>query len=131
MSRKPCPTCPWRVDQDASVIPGFSLDLAERLEATTRQDFGAPVFACHQSHEGKEVHCAGWLARYGHQSIAVRMSVIAGRIPVEALDVGDDWPELHETFDEVIEKLRAREVPGGSQLAFDLDQREKETQCRT
>lgn len=102
--RKPCPTCPWRVDKDASDIPNFSLDLAERLERTTHQDFGAPQFACHQSHEGGEVVCAGWLAVYGHRSIAIRMKVLAGMIP---MDPGDDWPMLEESFEDVIEKLRA------------------------
>lgn len=78
--RKPCPSCPWRVGQDASAIPNFSLELAENLRGTCEQDFGAPVFACHQSREGEEIVCAGWLAVYG---------------------------VLHSSFDEVIEKLRA------------------------
>lgn len=28
---RPCPSCPWRVDQDASAIPGFDLAKAERV----------------------------------------------------------------------------------------------------
>ena len=105
--RKPCPSCPWRIDQDAQSIPNFSLDLAERLERTTHGDFGATIFACHQSREGEEIPCAGWLAIYGYDSIAIRMMVIAGRVPVEALWPGKDWPELEPDFDAVIEKLRA------------------------
>lgn len=104
--RQPCLSCPWRVDQDAQDIPNFSLDLAERLERTCHQDFGAPVFACHQSRKGKEFPCAGWLAVYGANSIAVRMMVIGGRIQPDALQPGEDWPELHTDFEEVIEKLR-------------------------
>jgi hypothetical protein len=104
--RRPCPSCPWRVDQDASDIPNFSLDLAERLERTTHGEIGAPMFACHQSREGEEIVCAGWLARYGYNSIAVRMMVLAGRVSPEALEPGVDWPELHETFEDVIVKLR-------------------------
>lgn len=104
--RTPCPTCPWRVDQDASVIPGFSLGLAEQIERTTHGEFGAPIFACHQSREGEEFACAGWLARYGYDSIAVRLMVMGGKIDAEALQPGEGWPELHETFEDVIEKLR-------------------------
>jgi hypothetical protein len=110
--RPPCPSCPWRVDQDATVIPGFALDLAENLEATTRRDFGAPIFGCHLSREGAEFACAGWLAVYGTHSIAVRLMLISGQITPEALQPGEDWPELHESFEEVIVKLRA--TAGGS-----------------
>lgn len=105
--RKPCPTCPWRIDKDARDIPNFDLELAERLERTCHHELGAPVFACHQSREGEEFPCAGWLAVYGIDSIAVRMMVIAGRVLAEALRPGADWPELHESFADVIRKLRA------------------------
>lgn len=64
------------------------------------------MFACHQSREGEEIVCAGWLARYGWESIAVRLQLLAGKLSPEALEPGEDWPELHETFTEVIEKLR-------------------------
>lgn len=111
--RKPCPSCPWRVDQDATAIPNFSLELAEGLAATSPNeqgygpDFGSPQFACHQSHEGGEIVCAGWLAAVGGAHPAVRMAALTGSVPMEALSPGEDWPELHESFTEVIEKLRA------------------------
>ncbi len=111
--RKPCSSCPWRVDQDASAIPNFNLDLAESLASTCPDergyspDFGSPQFACHQSRMGSEVVCAGWLATNGGAHVQVRMQVIAGQIPVEALSPGEDWPPLHAEFAEVIEKLRA------------------------
>ncbi len=103
---------PWRVDQDASDIPNFSLDLAEELAGTCPSergygpDIGSAQFACHQSHEGEEVVCAGWLAVAGHAHPAVRMGVLFGTVSAEALTPGDDWPELHDTFAEVIDKLR-------------------------
>lgn len=105
--RKPCPSCPWRVDQDATAIPGFELELAERLEATCDHEFGTPVFACHQSREGDEIPCAGWLAVYGDRSITVRLMVMSGRVPAEALTPGAGWPALEESFEDVILKLRA------------------------
>ena len=70
-------------------------------------DFGAPQFACHQSQDGREVVCAGWLAVDGHRHPMVRLAVLKGQVPVEALSPGEDWPELHGGFGEVIEKLRA------------------------
>lgn len=105
--RQPCSSCPWRVDRHADQIPNFRLELAERLHATTSDQFGAPVFACHQSREGQEVVCAGWLARYGWNSIAVRLQLLSGDYRPEMLEPGDGWPELHETFEQVIAKLRA------------------------
>lgn len=104
--RMPCKTCPWRVDQHADVIPGFVLELAENLVATTGDEFGAPIFACHQSRDGEEIVCAGWLAVYGYNSIAVRLMVMGGRLAPEALTAGPNWPELHQSFRELIEKLR-------------------------
>lgn len=110
--RLPCPSCPWRVDQDATAIPNFSLEKAERLAATSQQDgygpeWGAPQFACHQSRDGDEIVCAGWLAVEGHAHPGVRLNVAQGFVDADALRPGDDWPELHDDFQQVIEKLRA------------------------
>jgi hypothetical protein len=111
--RQPCASCPWRTDQDARAIPNFSLDLAERLVGTSPDargygpSYGAPLFACHQSREGEEIVCAGWLAAVGAAHPNVRLAVLSGSIHPNALAPGDGWPELHEDFSEVIEKLRA------------------------
>ncbi len=108
----PCKTCPWRVDRSAQDIPNFSLALAERLAATSPDErhvgpaLGAPQFACHQSELGKEVVCRGWLAAVGHRHPMVRLAVLQGRLPAEALSPGPDWPVLHETYPQVLEKLR-------------------------
>lgn len=109
--RQPCRSCPWRVDQDASDIPGFSLEKAEGLAETCPQngygpEFGTPMFACHQSRESEEIVCAGWLATCGHAHPNARLLVSVGTIDREALQPGEDWPELHEDFEAVIEKLR-------------------------
>ncbi len=111
--RRPCPSCPWRVDQTAAAIPNFSLELAEGLAATCPDErgmgpeFGAAQFACHQSRDGAEVVCAGWLAVAGHAHPGVRLDVLRGTVDHAALSPGEDWPELHQSFGEVIEKLRA------------------------
>jgi len=104
---QPCATCPWRVDQHADAIPNFDLELAENLIGTTSDQLGAPLFACHQSRPGREVVCRGWLVAYGWDNIAVRLKLINGSLTPEDLTAGEDWPELHSTFGEVIEKLRA------------------------
>lgn len=109
----PCPSCPWRIERTAQDIPLFSLDKAERLAGTCPNaegfgpDFGATWFACHQSRDGKEIPCAGWLAAVGDAHPGVRFAVMRGHISPQALEPGDDWPALHETFQQVIEKLRA------------------------
>jgi hypothetical protein len=111
MTRLPCPSCPWRVDQDATDIPHFNLDLAEKLAATCPDDrgmgpdFTAPQFACHQSRPGEEVVCAGWLAVMGHRHPAVRLAVALGKTPIEAL-TPPPGVALHDSFPAVSEKLR-------------------------
>ena len=117
MSRQPCPSCPWRVDQDASAIPNFRLELAEGLDKTSPDEKGygpnftpagepPPMFACHQSTEAKYVVCTGWLAVVGSAHPVVRLAVMKGEYDPEDLRPGAGWPELHKTFQEVIQKLR-------------------------
>lgn len=108
---RPCRTCPWRTDSSADDIPNFDPELAERLAETCPHDgigpdFGASLFACHESDEGREVACAGWLAVVGHAHPTVRMAVLAGQLAAARLTPGDGWPELHGPFEEVIAKLR-------------------------
>lgn len=89
------------------MIPNFRIELAEKLVHSTEPHIGAPQFACHQSRPEQEVVCAGWLVRYGWDNIGVRIGLITGKYTPEMLEPGEDWPELHETFEEVIQKLRA------------------------
>lgn len=109
--QQPCTSCPWRVDQSAQDIPGFSLEMARDLAATCPNErghgpsFGAAMFACHQSKIGGEMACAGWLATVGHSHPNVRLAVIQGRVSPDALSPGDDWPALHENYGQVLQKL--------------------------
>lgn len=110
--RRPCPSCPWRRDQDAQAIPGFRLELAEALAATSPDDrgfgpdLGAPMFACHQSRDGDEVVCAGWLAVHGAAHPSVRLAVLRGDLVPEQLAPGEGWPALEASYQDVIAKLR-------------------------
>ncbi|MGA3979009.1 DUF6283 family protein [Ralstonia nicotianae] len=113
---KPCASCPWRREAVASDIPNFDLVLAESLTATCpdqrgmRPDFGASMFACHQSKGGAEFACAGWLATVGSRHPGVRSAVLSGRLERGALAPGADWPALHDNYQQVLEKLRATNV---------------------
>jgi len=109
---KPCQSCPWRIDQGAADIPNFDLELAESLADCSPDakgmgpDFTSSCFACHQSKVGEEFACAGWLSTVGHRHPKVRLAVTFGRLPVEALNTDPEWPELHTTYGEVLQKLR-------------------------
>lgn len=103
--RRPCAECPW-----VKVTPPgrFSRERYEVLRATTGEPgneapIGAAMFACHKSAEGKELPCAGWLAAVGYESLTVRVNLATGAIPPEALEPGEDWPELHGSYDEMME----------------------------
>ncbi|WP_369796867.1 DUF6283 family protein [Cupriavidus sp. WS] len=115
---KPCSSCPWRCSSEASDIPGFDLQLAEDLAATCPDhrgmgpDGGASFFACHQSKEGAELACAGWLAQVGHRHPGVRMAILSGRLDPKALVADPGWPELHDNYQQVLEKLRAACLDG-------------------
>ncbi|WP_156903380.1 MULTISPECIES: DUF6283 family protein [Burkholderia] len=123
----PCASCPWRLDATAADIPNFDLELAENLAATCPDergmgpDFFATIFACHQSKVDEEFACAGWLAMVGSAHPRVRMAVSEGRVDVKALKPGKDWPKLHETYGDVLKKLRAT-TPGNDPSETDGEQ---------
>jgi hypothetical protein len=103
--KRPCAECPWVRDTPSGQFP------AERyvaLRHTTgdpgREAYlGAPMFACHKSTEANTMPCAGWLASVGYESLTVRMLLISGEIPKDAMQPGDDWPELFESYPEMAE----------------------------
>ena len=109
----PCASCPWRTNTTARDIPNFSMPLAESLASTCPDardhgpDFFATYFACHQSKPGSEFACAGWLAKVGHRHPRVRLAVSRDQLDAAALSPGDGWPDLHDNYQQVLEKLRA------------------------
>lgn len=106
MIRPPCISCPWRVEATADDIPNFRLELAEGLANCQSGKLGAPIFACHLSKPDEEFPCAGWLVAHGWHSIAVRLRISTGKLDVAALEPGENWPELHADYDEMMTKLR-------------------------
>ncbi|MDF5756563.1 DUF6283 family protein [Spongiactinospora sp. TRM90649] len=100
--------CPWRRDAEPGQFP------AERYEAVvaTCRDhraghalIGAPVFGCHKGEPGTgdDLACAGFLAIEGRSSVEVRLAVARGRLPVEVLAPGEDWPTLYASYEELAE----------------------------
>lgn len=106
MTPPPCASCPWRVDATPDNIPNFKLELAENLANCQSGELGAPIFACHLSKVDKEIPCAGWLVAHGWDSIAVRLRLLTRKLDPAAMYPGEDWPELHATYDEMMIKLR-------------------------
>lgn len=109
----PCASCPWRRTAVAAGIPRYDHQRAEGLAGTCGdEDDWRPIMACHGSDDGAETPCVGYLARYGWRNIACRMEVAHGRMPGSALDDPPAEWDLHETFDEMISKLRATRTEG-------------------
>ncbi len=59
-----------------------------------------------------EYACAGWLSKVGHRHPSVRLAVATGRLDPAALTPHDDWPPLHDAYQQVLEKPRASCVRG-------------------
>jgi len=102
--RRPCAECPWRRDTTPGQFPASRYDA---LRNTSEQhpgaepDFNAPLFACHKSPQGHEEACAGWLAAVGHRHLGVRLAVAQGRLSGAALEPGDGWPPLFDSYAEM------------------------------
>lgn len=111
MSLLPCATCPWRVDQDASVIPNYVHDKACRLTGTFGEgDAFRKIMACHGSTEDNPRACNGYLAMAGWSNINVRMLLSQGlcESPSRVLEACESAGiELHQNYDDVLEKLEA------------------------
>lgn len=101
--KKPCPDCPFRRDTP----PGqFGSCRYETLRSTIGTDDdmrmpGDPIFACHNTPEGREHACAGWLATQGSKHLTVRLAVATGALPASALSPQEGWPDLFTDYDEL------------------------------
>lgn len=61
------------------------------------------MFACHKSMPGHDEACAGWLAAAGYEHLGVRLAVATGWLPASCLTPGIEWPELFDTYSEMVE----------------------------
>ena len=100
---RPCSECPWRRDSPVGQFPACRY---EALRDTSggpgvEAPLGSPLFACHKTPDGQERACAGWLAVAGVDHLGVRLAVVMGRLPGEALVPGEGWPDLYDSFEEM------------------------------
>lgn len=110
MSRKQCKKCPWKVDTDPNDIPNGYCEAKHRgLKSTIAQGDGLgqlsrsdgyTMMACHETPQGRELPCVGWLA---HQlgpgnNIPLRLAASAGRIDYDYELDG----EQHECFEDTL-----------------------------
>lgn len=111
---EPCSTCPWRVNIDAWAIgrdhhleiPPLHREEMERLAQRQGDGFGAPVMACHLTHQGEdkipphERTCVGFaLSEEGGDSVMLRVLAIEGKVRWN--EYGCPEP-LHPNFDAML-----------------------------
>lgn len=126
----PCGPCPMRADNCDNSGAKFPVERWEALRDTVRDPLTSshptladPLFGCHKGEPGTDddVACAGWLARFGADHVAVRLAAAAGRLPVSALEPGENWPPLHETWAAVVSAHTApAELRGTHTCQIDL-----------
>lgn len=107
MSRRQCRKCPWRVDVDPTDIDNYDRDMHEAMidRLSHRGGFetvlhGLRIMACHESKEGAEFPCVGWMAHElgPGNNIGLRIAAAAGRIDTDFELVGDQHPSLESTL---------------------------------
>lgn len=105
----PCKTCPWRVKNNATIIPRYDHNKACDLTATvSRGDDLRPVMACHKSTDKTMIACKGYLAREGWSNINVRLMLLHGQIdnPSDVMGaIEANGVELEMCYDDVLKKL--------------------------
>lgn len=118
----PCNECPIRADNADNPNSKFPATRWEALSVTVRDPetgwepgVNEILFGCHKGEPGTDADlaCAGWLAQFGGDHLAVRLAVATGRLPVAALRSGENWPPLHETWTDVVEAQTEEESTDG------------------
>ena len=112
MSRRQCAKCPWKVDVDPRDIPdGYSEELHRSLSCTIAGPGALPLdevraMACHQSHPGKEIICAGWLANQigPGGNVALRLAAAFGSVDGDVEIVG----KQHERFEDTLPRRKRK-----------------------
>lgn len=113
-AEKPCKQCPWVRDSDVggASIPNFDIELMRNLANTcppkgTDEDGFRNVMACHDSKDGKEYVCAGYVSVHGLRNINFRLMVSMNNINVgKVLDNCEEF-DLYDNFHEMLEDYEA------------------------
>jgi hypothetical protein len=109
---KPCKHCPWKRSSKAGGedIPNFDIELMrglaitappERREHGDKDDF-RKIFACHDSREGKECACAGYVARDGRFNLSLRLLAIQSSTNLRPIIEESEKYELYDNFHEML-----------------------------
>jgi Family of unknown function (DUF6283) len=116
----PCGPCPMRADNCDTPEAQFPAHRWESLSDTVRDPvtrqhpmLGDRMFGCHRGEPGtdKDLACAGWLAQFGVDHLAVRLAIATGGLPESVLEPGENWPPLHRTWQEVVAAHTTPEEP--------------------
>ncbi|MCD0446400.1 DUF6283 family protein [Glycomyces sp. A-F 0318] len=111
--RSPCATCPWRKDAPLGAFPDSVFDSSRHTSVQPEHWDGQAQaqFGCHASAPSTgapaSLTCAGFLAVAGRDNLSVRMAVLQGTIAPDALEPGEDWPELYDSYDAMAAANRA------------------------
>lgn len=89
--RRPCGTCPWRLDQ-VGVFPAEAF----RHSARTAYDGAEEAFGCHESGADAPQDCAGYLLVGAAHNLTVRIKIREGEIDPE--QITDGGHPLHESY---------------------------------
>lgn len=107
-SRKQCAKCPWKVSTNPHDIPnGYCPAKHAKLKGTIAEQgeynlagSSIRVMACHESVEGKDLPCVGWLH---HQlgvgnNIGLRLACMAKKIDANVETVGPQHQRFEDTL---------------------------------
>lgn len=107
----PCNECPFRRDNANNPASQFPAERWTELRSTVRDPaskqhpgLNDPMFGCHKGEPGTDADlaCAGWLATCGADHVRVRLAVTTGALTGTELAPGENWPQLYESWTEVV-----------------------------
>lgn len=123
----PCGPCPIRADNADNPDAKFPAHRWKALSNTVPDPVtgmpplpGIPLFGCHKGRPGSDdscprteddLTCAGWLAQFGGDHLTIRLALNERRLDPAALKPGDNWPPLHQTWDDVVRHQTSDTAP--------------------
>lgn len=106
--RVQCKQCPWKKGSNPRDIPGEYSE--EKHHALTRtiaepgvlRGEGLRMMACHETPNGRELPCVGWLVQQlgPGNNLDLRLAVMQGRVDDNVKTVGPQHKYLEDTFPE-------------------------------
>lgn len=101
-----CKKCPWKKSTDPNTIPdGYSCQLHANLKNTIAEPGSlrqTPAMACHESANGKDMYCIGWLYNQLGTGNNIPLRIIMRHF-VNLKDMRIIG-EQHQTFEETLPK---------------------------